>query len=116
MKFRILYIILSLLENAFKHGTDADHPCHVDISMSEDDYQIVIRMANSYHPKGQEDHSGHGIGMELVHKRLEYAYPQAYEWTYGVVGNDWVTQLSISKHPHSSRPSSPLHSHTLTNL
>ncbi|MBQ0049628.1 MAG: histidine kinase [Bacteroidales bacterium] len=93
------FIILSLLENAFKHGTDADHPCHVDIRMSEDEDSILVCMRNSNRPKGQNDNSGHGIGMQLVRKRLEYAYPKAYTWTYGVQGDEWVTELIINKAP-----------------
>lgn len=92
------HIILSLLENAFKHGTDSDHPCHVDIMLREDDENILVRMSNSNYPKGQEDRSGHGIGLQLVRKRLEHSYPNRYVWTYGVQQDNWITELTIRKH------------------
>lgn len=90
------FIIPCLLENAFKHGTDSDTPCHIDISISETDV-IRVYMCNSNRPRSAEDRSGHGIGLELVHKRLEFAYHGQYEWNYGVQGDNWITELIIKK-------------------
>lgn len=73
-------IFISLVENAFKHGISATEKSFIHINLSVDDSKIVCHIVNSNHPKTQKDRSGHGIGLELVRKRLELSYPGKYEW------------------------------------
>lgn len=88
-------IFVSLLENAFKHGTTPTCPCQITISLYEDN-GIHFRIVNSLHPKTQNDRSGHGIGLDLVRKRLNLYYPEQYVWKYGAEGEDWVSDLYIN--------------------
>lgn len=77
-------IIISLVENAFKHGISPGERNFIHISISADDKQIKFQIENSNHPKDQKDRSGHGIGLQQVARRLEMLYPGKYEWTKGV--------------------------------
>lgn len=94
-------IFISLLENAFKHGTMPAKPCHIAIEMREVPSEagngggIYFRIANSLHPKGESDHSGHGIGLPLVENRLNHYYPNRHTWHYGAEGDEWVAEIQI---------------------
>ena len=73
-------IIISLVENAFKHGVSASEPSYVHIDINADNDIIKCHIRNSNNPKPQSDHSGHGIGLKQVAKRLELAYKDNYIW------------------------------------
>lgn len=73
-------IIISLVENAFKHGVSASAPSYVHIDINADNDIIKCHIRNSNNPKPQSDHSGHGIGLKQVAKRLELAYKDDYKW------------------------------------
>ena len=89
-------IFISLIENAFKHGISGDKPSFIDISLSETpDGKIEFVSRNSYYPKSEADKSGSGIGLGLVKKRLEMAYPGRYRWVSEVAGDTYSTTLII---------------------
>ncbi len=73
-------IIISLIENAFKHGVSASAPSYVYIDIRADVGIIECHIRNSNNPKPKSDHSGHGIGLQQVLKRLELAYKDNYKW------------------------------------
>ena len=78
------FIIISLVENAFKHGVSTTEPSFISISITAGDGKIVCEITNSNHPKSSSDKSGHGIGLEQVARRLDLAYAGRYEWRRGV--------------------------------
>jgi two-component system, LytTR family, sensor kinase len=78
-QYRILPLILiTLLENAFKHGdlNDAGQPLVIKICMSEEEkrFRCTIRNKKS---KGPVEIS-YGIGMQNIRNRLELAYRNKY--------------------------------------
>ena len=77
-------IFISLVENAFKHGVSPVEPSFIHIRINATEEQIVCDITNSNHPKAASDHSGHGIGLQQVQRRLELAYPGHYSWERGV--------------------------------
>lgn len=77
------FIFISLVENAFKHGVSLTEPCFISIDITADRQKIVCEIQNSNFPKASSDHSGHGIGLTQVARRLDLAYPGRYEWTKG---------------------------------
>lgn len=78
------FILISLVENAFKHGVSPTEPSFVSICIVVGDGKFVCEITNSNHPKNSSDKSGHGIGLEQVARRLELAYAGRYEWQRGV--------------------------------
>ena len=76
-------LFISLVENAFKHGVSPSEPSFIHILIESTDNQIICDIKNSNHPKAASDHSGHGIGLEQVQRRLDLSYPDHYEWQYG---------------------------------
>lgn len=89
-------IFISLVENAFKHGVKPAVPCTINITIQANDKQIVCDIVNSNHPKTSTDRSGHGVGLELVRRRLELAYKGRYEWTHGVNDNQKMYHSAIT--------------------
>lgn len=73
-------IIISLVENAFKHGVSPRLPSFIHINIAADDKKITCHIENSYFPKNGTDRSGHGVGLQQVASRLELLYPGKYTW------------------------------------
>ena len=76
-------LFISLIENAFKHGVSTTGPSFIHIIMKADKNKITCMIKNSYYPKNENDHSGHGIGLQQVASRLQLLYPDKYEWNKG---------------------------------
>lgn len=76
-------VFISLVENAFKHGVSPSEPSFIHIQIESADNQVVCDIQNSNHPKTANDHSGHGIGLQQVQRRLELTYPDHYQWEHG---------------------------------
>jgi len=89
-------IFISLLENAFKHGISPTEPSFIHIDFFADEHSIVCCIENSNYPKTASDHSGHGIGLQQVARRLELAYPEKYIWQQGTKEDDKVYYSKIT--------------------
>ena len=89
-------VFISLVENAFKHGISPTEPSFVHIDIQADQQQITCDISNSNHPKTAADHSGHGIGLQQVQRRLELAYPKRYTWQRDVTDDGKVYHSRIA--------------------
>lgn len=81
-------LFISLVENAFKHGVTGTTPCLISIALYEEQGTIICDIANSNNPKTPSDHSGHGIGLQLVRQRLEAIYQGRYKWEKWIDDNN----------------------------
>ena len=90
-------IFISLVENAFKHGVSPTERSYIHISIEGDEQQITCDIRNSNFPKAAGDHSGHGIGLQQVQRRLELAYYEHFTWTKGVTddGKEYHSRIQI---------------------
>ena len=73
-------LFISLIENAFKHGTNSNAPASIDISLTQQDGTLVFICDNTNNPKPTKDRSGSGIGLENTRRRLDLLYPGHYTW------------------------------------
>ena len=72
-------LFITLIENAFKHGTSATEPSFVTIVMREPSPGVIeCRIENSCFPKNENDKSGSGIGLKNLSRQLELLYPGKY--------------------------------------
>ena len=94
--FALLFI--SLIENAFKHGTSNDRPSFIRIDIHERGGELVCCIRNSCFPKTASDRSGSGIGLKNLSKRLEMIYPQRHTFEYGERGGTYTASLRIKLH------------------
>jgi sensor histidine kinase YesM len=92
-------LFISLIENAFKHGVSPTEPSFIHITIEADVQQIVCDIQNSNYPKNAEDHSGHGIGLQQVQRRLELSYAKNYTWQRGVSedGKSYYSKIVLTK-------------------
>ena len=89
-------ILISLVENAFNHGTSPTEKSFVHINISTNGQQLICDIQNSNNPKTASDHSGHGIGLQQVERRLQLAYPDRYTWEQGTRDNDKTYYSTIT--------------------
>lgn len=73
-------LLISLIENAFKHGISSNQHSKISISMVEEGKILTFECVNTNHAKGNSDHSGSGIGLVNMKRRLELLYPYKFEW------------------------------------
>lgn len=87
-------ILISFVENAFKHGlaTDAKNPIHINISVFEDNLLFTIKNKKNNQNKDQTG----GIGMVNVKRRLDLTYPQKYKLTIENRENDYYSELYLN--------------------
>ena len=89
-------MFISLIENAFKHGISPTEPSYIHITLNVTHQQAVFHLVNSNYPKTSEDHSGHGIGLQQVQRRLDLAYPERYKWEKDVSDDNKEYQSTIT--------------------
>ncbi len=67
-------VLITLVENAFKHGElgNPEHPMHILLNISEYQESLVFSVSN-LKKTGPKDNS-HGIGLENIRRRLELVY------------------------------------------
>ena len=96
-------LFISLVENAFKHGVSPTEPSFIHVTIEADKQHIVCDIQNSNHPKAAGDHSGHGIGLQQVARRLELAYYEQYVWEHGPSADGKTYHSRITLTPHTQK-------------
>jgi sensor histidine kinase YesM len=70
-------LLLPLIENAFKHGTDSTiETSYIKAFLSCDDKTLIFNCENSFKESSQKDVGG--IGIENIRKRLQLLYPSKH--------------------------------------
>jgi hypothetical protein len=87
-------LLISLLENAFKHGISYLQESFIDIELSFafDKLQLVITNSKS---KGNKKAPDTGIGIENTRKRLNLLFKDKYTLDVTDRGNVFITNLTI---------------------
>lgn len=92
-------LFISLIENAFKHGTSSTDASviHIRISTSGEGegLEVSCYTENTVHPKGEDDRSGSGIGLENLRKRLSLIYPGRYMLKQEIRDGLFISHLTI---------------------
>jgi LytS/YehU family sensor histidine kinase len=68
-------ILLPFVENAFKHSIDSDIENGITIDLKISNRTINFICENKYDNLNSEKDKEHGIGLEIIKKRLELIYP-----------------------------------------
>ena len=88
-------LFISLIENAFKHGTSTNRPSSISVRMELADNVLTFTCDNTNFPKSDADRSGSGIGLENTRRRLELMYPDRYTWEQTVEGDIYHIRISL---------------------
>src|SRR5574344_1128855 len=82
-------LLISLVENSFKHGVSPTEESYIFINITEIvsdmKHKLSCLIENSYYPKDENDKSGSGVGLKQVQTRLDLLYKGHYTWDRGVV-------------------------------
>ncbi len=88
-------LLVSLIENAFKHGISSNRPSEISISLVERDGMLTFVCTNTNHAKGAGDNSGSGIGLANMRRRLDLLYGTRYEWNQNADDNKFNISIKI---------------------
>jgi len=78
-------VLITLVENIFKHGELKDIANPANITLYEDKNHLIIETSNAFKNKAPEDKRT-GTGLENIRKRLTYTYAQNF--TFNQYFND----------------------------
>lgn len=91
-------ILLSFVENAFKHGVQPEFKSFVKIEVDLSEKQsLTFKIKNSMPPKLNNDSTG-GYGLQATKERLALAYPDRHSLTIDETGDYYFVELNIRTH------------------
>ena len=88
-------MLITFVENAFKHGVSYQQHSFIDISISIEDNHLHFRCQNSRVPQGEDRHGG--VGLQNVRRRLDLIY-----------GHDYTLDISDQKDTYTVNLTLPL--------
>jgi two-component system, LytTR family, sensor kinase len=91
----IPFVLITLVENAFKHGDLKSTESPIDIHLQIQDAKLSFFCSNK--KKSGPKELSTGIGLDNIKKRLELAYGNNYSLNVKDEADFYTTQLTISK-------------------
>jgi LytS/YehU family sensor histidine kinase len=93
-------VLLSLVENAFKHGAgeDAGAP-EVEIQLNVSRSRLCFQIANTVVEPQADAAPGERIGLRNLRQQLDLIYGDAHQLAIGRRGNWFVVDLTIERKP-----------------
>lgn len=91
----IPFVLITLVENAFKHGDLKSTEYPIDIALKVNDPQLSFYCRNK--KKNGPKELSTGIGLDNIKKRLELAYGSDYRLNVKDESDFYTTELTISK-------------------
>jgi two-component system, LytTR family, sensor histidine kinase AlgZ len=90
-------ILITFLENAFKHGVSNNHPgAWVRILIQLKGKECIYRVENSKIPTSKpEAEEKSGIGLQNVKRRLELSYPEKHQLSIEDNADRYLVELKI---------------------
>jgi LytS/YehU family sensor histidine kinase len=86
-------ILISFIENAFKHGVNPDAPSDIVIMITLQGHQLELYVTNKKVSNRPVD--GEGIGLENTVKRLQLLYPSRHQLLIEDNDSDFSIHLSM---------------------
>lgn len=92
-KFIIPFILISLVENAFKHGrmTNMDFPLTINLNCYTDRIEFYMRNQKGHKPTVDSTH----VGLANIQRRLDLTYPSSYTFKIEQDEDSFSCWLSI---------------------
>jgi len=88
-------ILLSFVENCFKHGVSTEKECFIKINTAFEEDCFVLTTENDWFPMRREGHTSKGIGIENTKKRLDIIYGKKYSLDQNTKGGRFYSTLKI---------------------
>ena len=93
-------ILISIIENAFKHGVSGSvQKSEIRIDLKVDENQISFNVFNTKNTFVQEDKMRYkdGIGAKNVRRQLELVYPNKYVWEVAETDETYEVNLILNE-------------------
>lgn len=87
-------VLITFIENAFKHGIDAIKSSYITIDLEIKKDHLKYAVINSSFPE-KDSITDSGIGLENLKKRLEILYPNNYNLDIVEENNSHIARLTI---------------------
>lgn len=97
-------LLISFVENAFKHGININEKSWISIILICDNNSIRLNVRNSIHKADTNDlESKHsGVGLKNVKERLMIFYEGRHQLSYGTTENEFIVELIIEPETNKS--------------
>ena len=86
-------MLITFVENAFKHGVSYRQKSFIDISIRISDDRLLFHCRNSKVPQGEDCHGG--VGLQNVKRRLELIYGSTYTLDIKDEADTYTVDLSL---------------------
>ena len=86
-------MLISFIENAFKHGVSYQHESFVEVKVTTDGNTLLFSCRNSKAEKSNEEKGG--VGLTNVRKRLDLLYGQNYSLRIQDAADSYSVELNI---------------------
>ncbi|MBQ8463121.1 MAG: histidine kinase [Prevotella sp.] len=88
-------MLITFVENAFKHGVSYQQHSFIDISITLSDEGLLrFRCRNSKVPQGEDRHHG-GVGLQNVRRRLDLIYGRRYTLDISDTADTYTVNLTL---------------------
>ncbi len=88
-------ILISFIENAFKHGINAEEDSHIKIKIDITDEALFLNVFNRKVAVHISEENKSGLGVENTRNRLELLYPKRHKLSIYDTEKDYLVELSI---------------------
>lgn len=86
-------MLISFIENAFKHGVSYQHESFIDVKVEADSEQLLFTCRNSKADKPNEEKGG--VGLANVRRRLNLLYDRRYTLHIHDTADSYNVELTI---------------------
>ena len=86
-------LLITFVENAFKHGVSYRHKSFISISLHIDEHDMIFCCKNSRH--SDESQSKGGVGLRNVQQRLNLLYGETYDLAIDSEQNTYSVRLRL---------------------
>lgn len=88
-------ILISFVENAFKHGVNAEENSDIKIRIDIDDDSLLLEVSNNKVFVQQTDENKSGLGIENTKSRLQLLYPSRHTLNIRNNETDFIVLLEL---------------------
>ncbi len=87
-------LLITFVENAFKHGVDSISPSHIKIELTLEESSLHFCVVNSLF-RDRIKVTNSGVGMKNLRKRLELLYPEGFELSTSESDHTYTSSLTL---------------------
>ena len=92
-------ILISFVENAFKHGINAEEVSRVSVVIKVDSEKLQLEVFNNKVQVNSNSEMRSGVGIENTKGRLELLYPGRHTLVINDTENDFLVSLTLQLEP-----------------